>query len=64
MSRIFRNMEDSGKHRFYCLEHDSKMQLFITHSHTFTLRGYDHSGKKVKQKAARGARKAGNGLQR
>ena len=40
MSRIIcRNMEDLGKHRFHDLEHDSKMRLFTTYSHTSTLRG-------------------------
>ena len=29
-------MEDSGKHRFYGLEHDSKTRLFQTHSHAST----------------------------
>ena len=27
-------MDDSGKLRFYELDHDSKMRLFKTHSHT------------------------------
>ena len=31
--------EDSGKHRFHGLEHDSKIRLFTTYSHTSTLRG-------------------------
>ena len=30
-----------GKNRFHGLEHDSKMRLFTTYSHTSTLRGYD-----------------------
>ena len=34
MSRICRNMEDSGKLRFYELDHESKMRLLKTHSHT------------------------------
>ena len=34
MSRICRNMGDSGKHRVYELDHESKMRLFKTHSHT------------------------------
>ena len=37
-------MEDSGKHRFHGLEHDSKMRLFETYSHTSTLRGYKSLG--------------------
>ena len=38
------NMEDSGKHRFHGLEHDSKMRVFTTFFHTSTLRGYEASG--------------------
>ena len=34
MSRICRNMGDSGKLRFYELDHESKMRLLNTHSHT------------------------------
>ena len=34
MSRICRNMGDSGKLRFYELGHESKMRLLKTHSHT------------------------------
>ena len=34
-------MEDSGKHRFHGREHDSKMRLYKTYSHTSTLRGYE-----------------------
>ena len=34
MSRICRNMGDSGKLRFYELDHESKMRLLKTHSHT------------------------------
>ena len=34
MSRICRNMGDSGKLRFYKLDHESKMRLLKTHSHT------------------------------
>ena len=34
MSRLCRNMEDSGKLRFYELDHESKMRLLKTHSHT------------------------------
>ena len=41
MSRICRNIECSGKHRFHGLERDSKMRLFTIYSHTSTLRGYD-----------------------
>ena len=33
MSRICRNMGDSGKLRFYELDHELKMRLFKTHSH-------------------------------
>ena len=34
MSRIRRNMGDSGKLWFYELDHESKMRLLKTHSHT------------------------------
>ena len=34
MSRICRNMGDSGKLPFYKLDHESKMRLLKTHSHT------------------------------
>ena len=34
MIRICRNMRDSGKLRFYELDHESKMRLLKTHSHT------------------------------
>ena len=34
MSRICRSMGDSGKLRFYELDHESKMRLLKTHSHT------------------------------
>ena len=34
MSRKCRNMEDSGKLRFYELDHESKMRLLKTPSHT------------------------------
>ena len=64
MSRIRRNMEDSGKHRFHSLEHDSKMRLFKTYSHTSTLRGYEASGKMLKQKTTNEERKTGKGLQK
>ena len=66
MSRICRNMEDSGKHRFHRLEHDSKMRLFKNHSHTSTLRGYEASENcyLVNQKTTNGGRKTGDGLQK
>ena len=41
-----------GKHRFHGLEYDSKMRLFKTYSHASTLRGYEASGKMLKQKTA------------
>ena len=50
MSRVCRNMEDSGKHRFHGLEHDSKMRLFTTYSHTSTLKGSEASGKSCSKK--------------
>ena len=34
MSRICRNMGDSGKLRFYEQDHESKMRILKTHSHT------------------------------
>ena len=34
MSRICRNIGDSGKLRFYELDHESKMRLLKTHPHT------------------------------
>ena len=34
MIRICRNLGDSGKLRFYELDHDSKMPLLKTYSHT------------------------------
>ena len=63
MSRICRNMEDSGKHLFHGLDHDSKMGPFKTYSNTSTLRGYEASGKKRKQKTTNEERKRGNGRQ-
>ena len=63
MSRIRRNMEDSGKHRFCSLEHDSKMRLSKTHSHTSTLRGYESSRKMLKEKITKEERKTGKGVQ-
>ena len=53
MSRVCRNMEDSGKHRFHGLEHDSKMRLLKSYSHTSTLRGHEASRKILKQKRPR-----------
>ena len=63
MSRICRNMEDSGKHRFHGLEHDLKMRLFTTYSHTSTLRGYEASGKMLRQKTSNEERKTGKRVQ-
>ena len=63
MSLICRNIEDSGKHRFHGLEHDSKMRHFKTHSHASTLPGYEASGKMSKQNTTKGERKTGNELQ-
>ena len=34
MSRICRNMGDSGKLQFYELDHEPEMRLLKTHSHT------------------------------
>ena len=34
ISRIWRNMEDSGKLRFYELDHESKKRLLKNRSHT------------------------------
>ena len=56
-------MEDSGKHRFHGLEHDSKIRLFTTYSHTSTLRGYEASGKKLRQKTTNEEWETGNMVQ-
>ena len=56
-------MEDSRKHRFHDLEHDSKMRLFITYSHTSTLRGHEASGKMVVQKNPKEERETGKMVQ-
>ena len=56
-------MEDSGKHRFHGLEHDSKMRLFTTYSHTSTLRGFEASRKMLQQKTSNEERKAGKRVQ-
>ena len=53
------HIEDSGKHRFHGLEHDSKMRLFTIYSHTSTLRGYEASGKVLQQKISNEERKTG-----
>ena len=53
-------MEDSGKHRFHGREHDSKMRLFKTYSHTSTLRA---PGKPLKQKTTSEGRKTGKKIQ-
>ena len=63
MSRICRNMEDSGKHRFHDLEHDRKMRLFTTYSHTSTLRGYEASGKMLQPKTSNEERETGKRVQ-
>ena len=63
MSRICRNMEDSGKHRFHGLEHHSKMRIFETCSHTSTLQGYEASRKMLTQKTTNEERKTGKGVQ-
>ena len=59
MSRICRYMEDSGKHRFHGLEHDSKMRLFKTYSHTSTLRGLTKNAKAEKWKQNQNAKVLG-----
>ena len=43
-------MEDSGKLRLHGLEHDAKVRLFTTYSHTSALRGYEPQGKMLQQK--------------
>ena len=64
MSRaICRNLEDSGEHRFHSLEHDSKMRLFKTYSHTSTLRGKEAAGRALKQKTTHEERKSGKKVQ-
>ena len=49
MSRIRRNMGDSGKLRFYELGHESKMRLFKTHSHTFNVLATEPGKREEKQ---------------
>ena len=56
-------MEDSRKHRFHGLEHDSKIRLFTTYPHTSTLRGYEASGKMLLQKTSNEERKTEKRLQ-
>ena len=56
-------MEDSGKHLFHGLEHDSKMRLFTTYSHTSTLRGYQASRETVQQKITNEERETEKGVQ-
>ena len=49
MSRICRNMGDSGKLRFYELEHESKMRLLKTHSHTSNRLAMEPGTREAKQ---------------
>ena len=56
-------MEDSGKHRFHGLEHDSKIPLCKTYSHTSTLRGHEALEKILEQKTTNEERKTGKGVQ-
>ena len=49
MSRICRNMRDSGKLRFYELDEESKMQLLKTHSHTSNVLAMEPGKREEKQ---------------
>ena len=49
MSRICRNMGDSGKLRFYELDHESKIGLLKTHSHTSNGLAMEPGTRKEKQ---------------
>ena len=49
MSRICRNLGDSGKLRFYVLDHESKMRLLKTHSHTSSGLAMEPGIRKEKQ---------------
>ena len=54
MSRICRNVGDSGKLLFYKLDHESKMRLLKTHSHTsngLTLEPGTREEKQLKRNA-------------
>ena len=49
MSRICRNMGDSGKLLFYELDHESKIPLLKTHSHTSNVLAMEPGTREVKQ---------------
>ena len=49
MSRIHINMGDSGKLRFYELDHESKMRLLKTYSHTSTRLAMEPRTREEKQ---------------
>ena len=49
MSRICRNVGDSGKLRFFKLDHESKMRLLQTHSHTSNRLAMEPGTREVKQ---------------
>ena len=49
MSRIRRNMGDSENLRFYELDHESKMRLLKTHSHTFNRLAMEPRTREAKQ---------------
>ena len=49
MIRICRNMGDSGKLRFYELDHESKMRLPKTRSHTFNRLAMEPGTREEKQ---------------
>ena len=49
MNRICRNMGDSGKLRFNELDHESKMRLLKTHSHTSNGLAMEPETRKEKQ---------------
>ena len=49
MSRICRNLGDSGKLRFYELDHESKMRLLKPHSHTYNRLAMEPGTREEKQ---------------
>ena len=49
MSRICRNTGDSGKFRFYELDHESKMRLLKTHSYISNVLAMEPGTREEKQ---------------
>ena len=60
MSRICRNMGDSGKLRFYELDHESKMRLLKTHSHTSNRLAMEPGTREEKQEKGTQTLQQGN----